>query len=88
MRAFSVRSWKDVLMVTVLIAAAVGFYLFYVRSHARGPEVPRAGLQAPDFTLPTLNGDQVSLSDHRGKVVFVNFWATWCLRRENLRCLP
>lgn len=33
---------------------------------------------APDFTLQNLAGEDVSLSDLRGKVVFVNFWATWC----------
>lgn len=34
---------------------------------------------APAFTLETLSGEQVSLAEHRGKVVLVNFWATWCL---------
>ncbi len=34
---------------------------------------------APDFTLPTLAGDPISLSDLRGQWVLVNFWATWCL---------
>ncbi len=34
--------------------------------------------KAPDFTLTTLNGDDITLSDYRGKVVFLNFWATWC----------
>ncbi|MBS4535153.1 TlpA family protein disulfide reductase [Clostridium sp. D2Q-14] len=33
---------------------------------------------APDFTLTTLGGDQVSLSDYKGKIVMINFWATWC----------
>lgn len=33
---------------------------------------------APDFALEDLNGDIVRLSDYRGKVVFINFWATWC----------
>jgi len=34
--------------------------------------------QAPDFTLKDLNGNRISLSDFRGKVLFLNFWATWC----------
>lgn len=34
--------------------------------------------KAPDFTLKDLNGKEVKLTDHRGKIVFINFWATWC----------
>ncbi|ALX49020.1 redoxin domain-containing protein [Lentibacillus amyloliquefaciens] len=33
---------------------------------------------APDFQLETLDGEQVALSDYRGRRVMVNFWATWC----------
>ena len=33
---------------------------------------------ATDFTLPSLDGKQVSLSSFKGKVVLLNFWATWC----------
>jgi thiol-disulfide isomerase/thioredoxin len=36
------------------------------------------GELAPDFTLVDLEGNQISLSDFRGKTVFINFWATWC----------
>lgn len=35
-------------------------------------------MPAPDFKLMTLNGEQVSLEEMRGKVVVVDFWATWC----------
>ena len=33
---------------------------------------------APEFTLTTLQGSQVSLADYRGRPVIINFWATWC----------
>jgi peroxiredoxin len=42
------------------------------------PPAPKAGRLAPDFTLTDLDGNQVKLSDFRGKTVFLNFWATWC----------
>ena len=35
-------------------------------------------IEAPDFRLKDLNGHEVTLKDHRGKIVFLNFWATWC----------
>jgi thiol-disulfide isomerase/thioredoxin len=34
--------------------------------------------EAPNFTLTDLNGQEVSLSDFKGKVIIVDFWATWC----------
>jgi peroxiredoxin len=37
------------------------------------------GAQAPDFTLRDIDGKQVHLSDYAGKVVLVDFWATWCV---------
>jgi peroxiredoxin len=39
---------------------------------------PQAGDVAPDFTLQTLDGKSVSLSDYWGKPVVLNFWASWC----------
>ncbi|MGQ0621873.1 MAG: TlpA family protein disulfide reductase [Panacagrimonas sp.] len=54
--------------------AAVGGFVMY-RSLA--PVPPPAELAA-DFTLPLLGGGSGSLSEYRGKLVLVNFWATWC----------
>jgi len=39
---------------------------------------PKAGYLAPDFTLYTTKGDAVTLSQLKGNIVFLNFWATWC----------
>lgn len=44
-------------------------------------EQPRASVGAPaplDFTLKSLDGADVSLASFKGKVVLINFWATWC----------
>ncbi|AXN41163.1 TlpA disulfide reductase family protein [Peribacillus butanolivorans] len=38
----------------------------------------KIGAAAPDFSLKTLDGKQVNLSDYKGKKVMLNFWATWC----------
>jgi cytochrome c biogenesis protein CcmG/thiol:disulfide interchange protein DsbE len=43
----------------------------------RGPQ-PAIGFPAPDFTLATLEGEELKLSQLRGRPVVLNFWATWC----------
>jgi|GEM_PF-1007222 len=53
------------------------------RSESRGPNAKDRnhrllGKEAPDFTLTRIDGEVVSLSDLRGQVVVVDFWATWC----------
>ena len=39
---------------------------------------PQAGYLAPDFSLTTLQAEEITLSDYRGRPVILNFWATWC----------
>lgn len=43
-----------------------------------GPHGPRVGKSAPEYTATSLEGDSVSLSSFKGKVVLLNLWATWC----------
>lgn len=42
------------------------------------PPNPQVGFTAPSFTLDALSGDPTTLTDLRGKVVVLNFWASWC----------
>jgi thiol-disulfide isomerase/thioredoxin len=43
-----------------------------------GIPVAAQGIDPVDFTLPLLDGTRITLSQLKGKVVFLNFWATWC----------
>jgi len=65
------------LKVITLIVLTSGLIISGCSSGAEPPEA-RVGSQAPDFQLNNLDGQSISLSDLRGKPVFINFWATWC----------
>lgn len=66
--------------VPLLVAAAVFGALIaaLVLQRAPGATPLQLGGPAPDFELETLEGPPLRLSELRGQVVFVNFWATWC----------
>lgn len=74
-------SWqpKDILLAiiafAVIVAIAAGGYFIY-QSQKTEPVVD--GDVAPDFTMPLLDGGEDSLSNHKGEVVLLNLWATWC----------
>lgn len=48
-------------------------------SPERLPAPAEVGHSAPEFSLKNLEGETISLDHFRGKVVFLNFWATWCV---------
>ncbi|HHK60773.1 MAG TPA: TlpA family protein disulfide reductase [Desulfobacterales bacterium] len=62
----------SLLLAVMLLLAACG------DNKQGGPSVAVIGQPAPEFTLVDLNGRTWSLAGLRGKVVFLNFWATWC----------
>jgi cytochrome c biogenesis protein CcmG/thiol:disulfide interchange protein DsbE len=76
---------RIVLVVTTVLALVAATYLAdkATRVKAKGTmmkaDIPvHAAPLAPDFTLKDLDGKDVSLSQYKGKVVLINFWATWC----------
>ena len=62
-----------------LVAVCLGIYFLEHLSRPSGPRAASADRAlAPDFSLPDLTGQRLSLSTYRGKVVLLDFWATWC----------
>ena len=70
------RRIKPVCVVIALLVALVG--LPAVDGWSMGSRVPAVGTLVEDFHLTDLEGKSQSLSQYRGKIVLVNFWATWC----------
>ncbi len=65
------------LIFAAVVAAALIFFGVHMSHRPRTPSLTQAS-PAPDFTLQTLDGKSMSLSDLKGKAVLLNFWATWC----------
>src|SRR5215831_10443739 len=67
--------------ILILVAAGILVAGLLLATRLRGPATTaQSGLprQAPDFSLPDLSGQKLTLSSYRGKVVLLDFWATWC----------
>jgi len=66
---------RYLILLVVLVLTGSGAYIY---SNLPSTSAVVAGELAPDFTLEDTEGNKISLSALRGKVVMVNFWATWC----------
>lgn len=64
----------------VFLVTGLGLWLGMSTTGEKGADsgLAAAGSPAPAFALQTLDGADVSLADYEGKVVVINFWATWC----------
>lgn len=67
-------SWGTAALVTGMIAMALVLGMQLARQNASQPQ---SG-PAPDFHLKLFDGSDFWLSDYRGRVVLINFWASWC----------
>ncbi len=68
--------WKWLIPLSVV--PVVGLLAYGFRTDPRAIPSPLVGRPAADFALRTFDGNAVRLREHRGKVVVINFWASWC----------
>ncbi len=69
------RRWMIVFLAAALCLIATRWHI----AHSSPGLLPIATRKAaPEMTLPQLGGGQWKLADHRGQVVMINYWATWC----------
>ena len=68
------RPLRTAALVAIVVVVALGYARI---SQEKGFALPN-GTAVPPLTLPSLSGGEVNLSSYRGKVVVLNFWATWC----------
>ncbi len=61
-----------------LVVGGLSTFLIVRQAKEGQPGVINIGQEAPDFSIKNLAGKEIHLSDYRGKLVFLNFWASWC----------
>jgi cytochrome c biogenesis protein CcmG/thiol:disulfide interchange protein DsbE len=69
--------WKKILVPAALVGVIALFAVGLTRDPRAVPS-PLVDQQAPDFSMTTFDGKPFSLSDNRGKIIVLNFWASWC----------
>jgi len=70
--------WRRLTVTVSAIMLLIGLLAYGFKRDPRYIDSPLIGRPAPHFTLTLFDGKDVRLQDLRGKVVFLNFWASWC----------
>jgi len=70
--------WRRLTVTLLAILLLIGLLAYGFTRDPRYIDSPLIGRPAPTFTLTLIDGKNVRLQDLRGKVVFLNFWASWC----------
>jgi peroxiredoxin len=73
------RERAKAIIFFILVGSVAGFFVYREVTRVGDPGVINIGQPAPDFSIKDQQGRLVKLSDHRGKVVFLNIWGTWCV---------
>lgn len=71
-------AWRRLLITVLLIAPVLWLLAFGFTRDARYITSPLLAKEAAPFTVTLFDGRKISLTDLRGKAVFLNFWASWC----------
>ena len=75
---------KKIVAVAVIVMGVLVAGIFFSGNEGNGSPIVTevsevaSSNKAPDFTLSDMHGNEVSLSDFKGNIVIINFWATWC----------
>ena len=72
------RRWSRIALSLAPVLVLLGLLAYGFTREPRAIPSPLVGKPAPDFQLTLFDGSQVRLSDFRDRVVFLNFWASWC----------
>jgi len=72
-------AWRRLIIALLVIAPILWLLAFGFTRDARYITSPLLAKEAAPFTLTLFDGGQLSQSDLRGKAVFLNFWASWCV---------
>ena len=75
---FGRKAYIILAAIALIAIAAPESVMAQDRAEIEATTLVKPGQKAPDFTVEMVDGQKVTLSSLKGKIVLINFWATWC----------